>query len=1025
MRFMKVAVWLFIAIAAMTGLASAQSTTGTISGRVIDSQDRTVPGVTVTVESPSLQGVRTAITSENGDYIVTLLPPGAYTVTFELSGFQRQQRSVTLAPTQVLPVDVTMGPAAVSETVEVVGRSADVLTQTAQVATNFSQDLIATLPTTRDINATLLLAPAVHPTGPSGAFSIAGSMSFENLFMINGVSVNENIRGQAFNLYIEDAIQETTIATAGVSAEYGRFGGGVVNMITKSGGNQFTGSFRDSLNNDNWRALVPKRTGDPFANDTKLDKIVPTYEYTFGGPIARDRLWFFTAGRLQTQESTRQLVQTNISYPFTQKSRRFEGNATYSLNSNHRFQGTVIKEKLNQLNNTFNQSLSMDTRSLEDRSTPQDIFTINYSGILTPSFFVEGRVSKRNFTFVGSGSKSTDIVDGTLLLDRQRGNLRYWAATFCGVCTPEERDNEDIYVKGSYFLSSSRYGSHNLVLGYDDYNDIRKANNRQSGSDYRILGTTSIINGTEIAPVFLGDGTTIIQWNPIPVLSQGSNFVTRSAFFNDSWRVSNGLTANLGIRFDKNDGRNQAGELVAKDSAFSPRLGIVWDPTGAGEWSVTASYAKYVAAVANSIADSSSKAGNPQTWQYIYRGPDVNGGGVATTPTADALRRVWAWFAAASGCTASPDQTCQPNLPTNGSPNIPGVATRIGDSLTTPNNTEYATGISRNFGARAALRVDYVFRDFNDFYVSRTDLSTGKVTNDIGQTFDLSYVENTNVYTRRYSGLTAQGTYRFNSRTDVGATYTLSHAWGNLDGENAGSGPITGGALDYPEYKRAAWNYPDGDVSIDQRQSAHLWLNVGVPKIDGLIISLLQALQSGVPYSASNGSGVDPRPFVPDLGYRTPPPGSATAYYFTVDCANVPARVADNCVGGTHARDSFRTEGQRRTDLAVNYRYNIHAGGRNLGLFVQAQVINLFNQFQLCGCGNSVFSNGGSVQSGFIDQTVRTAVTTAASYTTFNPFTTEPVQGVNWNYGPNFGTALSRFAYTTPRMFRLGFGVRF
>ena len=130
-------------------------------------------------------------------------------------------------------MEVELGLAAVAETVQVVARSADVLTQTAQVATNFSQNLIADLPTARDIHATLLLAPSVHPTGPAGGYSIAGSMSFENLFLVNGVTVNENLRGQAFDLYIEDAMQETTVATAGVSARcYGRFGGGVVNIVT-------------------------------------------------------------------------------------------------------------------------------------------------------------------------------------------------------------------------------------------------------------------------------------------------------------------------------------------------------------------------------------------------------------------------------------------------------------------------------------------------------------------------------------------------------------------------------------------------------------------------------------------------------------------------------------------------------------------------------------------------------------------------------------------------------------------------
>ena len=401
--FLKRARLVAACLVALTVSAWAQSTTGTISGRITDAQGLALPGVTVVVESPNLQGSRTTVSSQSGDYLVTLLPSGTYTMVFELSGFQRHQRTVNLAPTQVVPVDVTLGIAGLTEAIQVVGRTADVLTQTAQVATNFSQELIAKLPNTRDINAYLLMAPAAHPTGPAGNWSIAGSMSFENLFLINGVTVNENLRGQALTLFIEDAIQETTVATAGISAEYGRFGGGVVNVVTKSGGNLFTGSVRDTLHNDDWRTLVPKREGDPFANDTKLDQIVPTYEYTFGGPVLRDRIWFFTAGRLQKQEFARQLIQTNIPYTATNKSQRFEVNSTYSLNSSHRLQGTYIRENLDQLNNTFDISLSMDVRSLEDRQTPQDLMTINYTGALSSNLFVEARGSHRNFTFIGSG----------------------------------------------------------------------------------------------------------------------------------------------------------------------------------------------------------------------------------------------------------------------------------------------------------------------------------------------------------------------------------------------------------------------------------------------------------------------------------------------------------------------------------------------------------------------------------------------------------------------------------------------
>src|SRR5215471_698280 len=380
-----------LAIALSAGAANAQSTTGTISGHVSDVQGLALPGVTVNVASPNLQGIRSTVTSEIGDYVVTLLPSGNYTLTFDLSGFQKMEKKVILAPTQTLPVDGALGPAALTEQVTVVGTPAHVLTQTAQVATNFDQDLIATLPTNRDLNAAVLQAPAVHATGPSGAYSIAGSTSFESLFMVNGVAITENLRGTPYTLYIEDAVQETTVAVGGVSAEYGRFTGGVVNLVTKSGGNIFSGSFRDTYNNDKWRTLTPFETtaiaADPAHKELRVDKNVPTYEYTFGGPVAKDRLWFFTAGRLQNQEQGRTLNFTNIPYTFNDKTQRYEGKGTFTLSANHRVQANFLKIVETEVNYTFNQNASMDLRSLGDRKDPQSLYTLSYSGVLTPQFF--------------------------------------------------------------------------------------------------------------------------------------------------------------------------------------------------------------------------------------------------------------------------------------------------------------------------------------------------------------------------------------------------------------------------------------------------------------------------------------------------------------------------------------------------------------------------------------------------------------------------------------------------------------
>src|SRR5438552_3391534 len=127
----------------------------------------------------------------------------------------------------------------------------------AQTATNFKAETLAILPTTRTLLAAVDLSPAVHGTGPSGNRTISGGMSFENVFMMNGVQISDNVRNTPFNLFIEDAIQEITTTTSGVSAEWGRFGGGVVNAITKSGGHTFAGSFRTTLKHDNWHWVSP------------------------------------------------------------------------------------------------------------------------------------------------------------------------------------------------------------------------------------------------------------------------------------------------------------------------------------------------------------------------------------------------------------------------------------------------------------------------------------------------------------------------------------------------------------------------------------------------------------------------------------------------------------------------------------------------------------------------------------------------------------------------------------------------
>lgn len=978
-------------LAALSAFAQSNAT-GRISGAVVSSDNQALPGVTVSLFSPALQGVRTATTSANGDYIFTFLPAGDYEVAFDLTGFQGVKQRVRVALAENVPLNATLGVATVQESlvVEAEAGSGD-FAQTAPVASSYKQELVDKLPIDRTLDKIALLSPGVQATGPavgSGARAtagivISGANSFDSLFLINGVVVNENLRGQSLDLFIEDAIQETTTTTAAVSAEFGRFAGGVVQAVTKSGGNLWNGSFRVTFDNDSWRDTTP--FGEP-----KLDKTVPRYEATVGGPILRDRLWLFGAARLVNDEVANQTRFTNIAYTQPDRERRYEGKLTYSINANHSVKGSYTKITRDRQNTAF--STIMDEASLYDRSDPQDLLSLNYTGILSSKFFVEGQYSRRRLTFEGSGSRFTDLIKGTLLLDRQRNSARYNAPTFCAVCgPPETRDNDDILVKATYFLSTKGAGSHTLVAGFDTFADKRFANNHQSGSDYRIFGTTSIIRGTEIFPVFNNDTTTFIRWNPIFTESEGNVFRTNSAFLNDTWRLGNKLTFNLGVRFDQNDGQDAAGATVVKDSAFSPRLAVTYDPTGDGLWTLNAGYGKYVAGLNNAQGDSATAGGNPSRIDFNYLGPAINTNPNAPLLTsAQALEALFNWFNSNGGTSR----------PVRGTTDVSGVNAGIGDRLASPHAREVTLGVTRRLGNRGLVRLDGVYREFRDFYSNRTDRSTGQVTDPrFGRRLDFTVVENTNEESRRYKGLNAQVSYRVTDRLLLSGNYTLSRTRGTFDGENRTSGSLASLRDNYPEYIEPRWNTPEGDLSNDRRHRARLWATYDLPlptRAGRMSLGVLQFIDSGLPYGALGL--VAPAAFVTNPGYATPP--AQVDYFYT-------------------ARDAFRTESVKRTDVNLNYAFKLKSRAE---LFFRGTVLNLFN-------GTAVADNN----TNRINLSVLSRVNSAA-YQAFNPFTTTPVQGVHWALGTsalpdgrtaNFGEPISRDAYQFPRTFNFSVGLRF
>ena len=168
---------------------------------MVDQTGAAVRGARVTITSPSLQGQRTALSSENGDYIFTILQPGAYTLSVEAQGFERFTRTVAVAPAERVAVNPSLSAARVTEAVSVSAERPSFV-GTVQAAASLKYNTINLLPTNRDLLSYVTLSPGVHSTGPDGNISIQGAMSFENLFLINGAVVQDNVRSEPMTLFI-------------------------------------------------------------------------------------------------------------------------------------------------------------------------------------------------------------------------------------------------------------------------------------------------------------------------------------------------------------------------------------------------------------------------------------------------------------------------------------------------------------------------------------------------------------------------------------------------------------------------------------------------------------------------------------------------------------------------------------------------------------------------------------------------------------------------------------------------------
>ena len=956
-------------------LAHAQGVqTGTVTGIVDSADGLPLPGVTVTASSPALQGRRTTITDANGVYYLRALPAGVYTIDFAIDGFQSSTRmDVTVNVGGVTELDSTMPPARLTETVTV---TADAPSSIASVTTSqtYAKREVDALPVGRRPVDVAELAPgATANTFAAGQLIIGGAFGFDNIFMVDGVDVNENLFGSANDLFIEDAILETSVLTHGISAAYGRFSGGVVNVVTKSGGNTFSGSFRQNLSNPAWIAETPRQAQSGLENPSRVGK---SYEGTLGGPVVRDRLWFFSAGRYENTDGANTFTQTGGSYIRTVTNKRAELKLTGLVAPSHTVQGTYINNATEQANTSGAPLASLvDASTLYTRQLPNHLFGMTYNGVFASSALATLQYSHKKDARRNNGGRSTDIFDSPFVTAGATAGVPgflFYHAPFFDATDPEDRNNRQITGDLSYLLTSDRLGSHDLKGGAEYFVNTGIGGNSQSSTGY-VFNTDYVVqNGRPVLdasgrpiPRFV-PGTSVV-WNTLATRGARIDIKTTSVYFEDRWTVTPRLTVNLGARFESVQS-DATGDITTVDtSSFVPRLGAAFDVSGDGSTTVQATYGHYSGRYNQVQFSANTSVANPSEVDYVYAGPAGEGSDFA--PGFDIANYRQAVFA-----------------------NFPTANVRMSDGLQSPIVKELTLALGRQLGQNGHARATYVSRTTSNFIEDFIDRSTGVTDIPVVGSVANRVYANTDVPNRDYRALIFQGDYRLRSTVTVGGHYTVQlRNHGNFVGEAAGR-PIPDSVFgNYPEILGPALDrlLPEGRLDNYQQHKLRVYGIYGTPfgRFGSLDVAPVWRMNSGTVYSHTATMPLTAIQLAQNPGYPT---------------VNINPAVRQTVFFGDRGENSFKGYGV--LDLSATYGVPVW---RAVAPWVKVEIYNVLNNQKQIAWDRTVTIDQNSARDA-------------------NGIPTGFIQG------PRYGTVTSDNQYPQPylgqnggRAFRMAFGVRF
>jgi hypothetical protein len=584
----------------------AQEQVGGIEGTVKDAEGSVLPGVTIEATSPAI-GTVVATTDERGHYRFPRLPSGVYAVKGSLEGYKpAEQKGINLHLGENLTANMTLEVGSFEETIVVTGEGSQIDVTQSATATSISREQIELIPKGRDFTTIATQAPGVKNTVVAGGLSVDGASGSENRFVIDGIDTTEPIHGVSGQGLITDFVEEVQVKTAGYQAEYGGSVGGVISAVTKSGTNEFNGGLGLYYGDRSWdgkERQTPYQTSATSLYRTfKEDDITRTEPFfTLGGPIVRDKAWFF-AGYSYND------IDTNRTPPGQGTAHQSDKTDTYMLN----VKGNMGSKFLYKVAwNGGERNLDGNLPSLDgstpvyvplnvDNKFPTDSYSAYADYVPSSSFYLSGRIGYYDADQKTSGEFLPARINFLPNPFPIVGDPRFQAAGFADQpaatkVNQDEFEREAASIDANIFFNG--LGTHSVKVG-TQYEKV--TNTVDSQEPYNLFRTQ-----WGVADRFgLGVQGTYGSVGVRKFTTLGKSSSENLGFFvQDSWAVRPNFTVNLGVRAEKEDVPNYAHQFdsSAPKNAWSfdygdkvaPRIGFAWDVNSDQKLKVYGSWGLY------------------------------------------------------------------------------------------------------------------------------------------------------------------------------------------------------------------------------------------------------------------------------------------------------------------------------------------------------------------------------------------------------------------------------------------------